>query len=48
MEFTIRAIVLSVLASGAFTALVLQIVQIITEGFSGGIHEEEAEDEREI
>lgn len=46
MEFIIRAVTLSVMAGVIFAALVWQIVQDMTEGSSGGIPEEEAEDER--
>ena len=46
MEFYIRAFTLSLLVSIIFAALVWQIVQDMTEDSSGGIPEEEAEDER--
>lgn len=40
-----REFIMSVAASAAFAALVMQTVQCITAGLTGGIPEEEAEDE---
>lgn len=40
-----REVVLTVLCSISFTALILEIVQCVTVGLTGGIPEEEAEDE---
>lgn len=40
-----REFIMSVTASAAFAALVMLIVQCMTDGAAGGIPEEEAEDE---
>lgn len=40
-----REVVLTVMRSISFTALILEIVQCVTVGLTGGIPEEEAEDE---
>lgn len=40
-----REVVLTVMCSISFTALILEIVQCFTVGLTGGIPEEEAEDE---